>query len=92
MNDLGVSDPVERARRLAAECAARPGDKVLADGSKVHRVERASYILAGWVRTFCGRTCQPSPLYPEAPKCRACERAWKEHRDRLGAEPVGPPT
>jgi molybdopterin biosynthesis enzyme len=44
----------ERPYRLAMESPARAGDRVLA-GGKVHRVERASYMLTGWVRTLCGQ-------------------------------------
>ena len=86
MSDPGVSDlshPVERARRLAAESSAHTGDQVLI-GAKAHRVEHPSSVLAGWVRTWCGRAGRPSAPYPEALKCRACESAWKEHQGRLG--------
>ena len=93
MSDPSMSDlshPVERARRLALESTVHDGAPVLI-GTKVHRVEHPSLILSGWVRTWCGRTSRPSAPYPEAPKCRACERAWKEHQARLSTDPAAPP-
>ena len=68
-------DPVERARRLAEESEARRYDPVLA-GGVVHRVERASYMVAGWVRTFCGLYVRyTEPNDEPAPSCRRCTKA-----------------
>ena len=68
----------ERAHRLAAESPARAGDRVLA-GGKVHRVERPSYMLAGWVRTFCGEIVRYEVAGNEpSPVCRRCAKAFQQ--------------
>ena len=68
----------ERAHRLVAESSAHTGDRVLA-GGKVHRVERPSFMLAGWVRTFCGETVRYETAGDEPlPVCRRCAKAWQQ--------------
>lgn len=67
----------ERAHRLVAESPAHAGDRVLA-GGKVHRVERPSFMLAGWVRTFCGETVRYELAGDEpSPVCHRCAKAWQ---------------
>lgn len=80
-----IDDPAQRAKRLAEEAAFRPGDPVQV-GNKVHRTERASYLLAGRVRTFCGKTVAAAPAGGgHVLHCQVCERAWSEARSpRLG--------
>jgi len=71
-------DPLERARRLAEECQAKRGDLVLV-GAMAHRVERASYMLAGWVRTLCGLYAQYSAPEGEPQlSCRRCAKLWRQ--------------
>jgi hypothetical protein len=65
----------DRAHRLVAESPARAGDRVLA-GGKVHRVERPSFMLAGWVRTLCGEIVRYELAGNEpSPVCRRCAKA-----------------
>lgn len=72
----------ERAQRLAAESEARAGDRVLA-GGKVHCVERPSFMLAGWVRTYCGETVRYELAGDEPlPACRRCAKASQRPSER----------
>lgn len=73
---------VQRAKRFAAESPARMGDPVLiGQETTIHRVARPSFIVAGWVRTFCdeGAKYQPVPDDPSIKRqhCDTCRTKWK---------------
>ena len=82
-------NPVERAKRLAEESRAKRGDPVCV-GGMTHRVERASYMIAGWVRTFCGLYAQYSaPEDGPKPSCRQCAKLWQQAPEQTEEPPWG---